>query len=417
VVLCAVVVLCGLSPDLCRESVYAVYSGEVKIGRLVLGLAREGDAYTLTTDFAAVLAVGGERRALEFREQKFFDARAPHRLLRMTHASNLEGAPVHWSGAAVGGRFLVTKGGATTAAALPDVTLPEALGRALFVRTQPAAGARSDDGRARVVAHARELVEGRLVDAFVLEEDGEKSTYLADGQLFEGSFAGLRVRREAVGRVPEIALATRVAATSAAAPAHGLAHAAYLFPDLRLPATARQKLAGRVGDQVLLEVAAEALPAVTAAPAAADLPAEAPEVAALASALAGDLPLGALLEAFAAWIAAHVASRELDGTLPASGVLAARAGDCSERAELFAALCRARGIPARRVTGLLWRGDGLYGHAWCEVLLDAWREVDPATGGPVDARAILLWREDARLELLALLNRTVRVVRTTPRAP
>ncbi len=166
-------------------------------------------------------------------------------------------------------------------------------------------------------------------------------------------------------------------------------------------------------DQVLLEVCADTLPATCPTPAAAP-GAEGPQVTALAAQLADSLAPRAALEAFAAWIAANIAAKDLDGTPPAAQVLAARAGDCSERAELFAALCRARGIPARRVAGLLWHGDGLRAHAWCEVRLDTWREIDPACGTPVDARGILLWREKADVDLLALLNRTVRVMSWTP---
>ncbi len=413
---CIAIVLFGMSPDLCRESVYGVYSGDAKIGRLVLDLARRGDAYVLTTDFAAVLTTEGRRLDLRFREEKSFDARAPHRLVRMTHASNLAGAPTQWRAEVDAGRLLVTKDGRTAAAPLPGLTLDAALGPALFVRTRPAAGARSADGRARLVGRERRFVDGTLADTFVIEEDGERSEYLAHGELFSGSFAGLRVVKEPRGRVPEIALATRVAATTPAAPAAALARAVYAFPDMRLPATSRQKIAGRVNGQILLDVRAENLPADCAAPPAA-LPGEPPEVAALAAKLARDLAPPAALEAFAAWIGANIAAKDLDVTPPAAAILALRAGDCSERAELFAALCRARDMPARRVAGLLWQGDGLRAHAWCEVMLDAWREIDPASGAPVDARCILLSRGQEPLDLLALLDRIVRVTSWTPAEP
>ncbi len=413
---CIAIVLFGMSPDLCRESVYGVYSGDVKIGRLVLDLARRGDAYVLTTDFAAVLSTEGRRVQLNFREEKSFDARAPHGLVRMTHASNLEGAPAEWRAEVAGGRLLVTRNGKTAAAPLPDLTLDAALGPALFVRTRPAVGARSVDGRARLVAREKRFVDGALADTFVVEEDGERSEYLTHGELYSGSFAGLRVVKEPRGRVPEIALATRVAATTPAAPAAALARAVYALPDMRLPATSRQSIAGRANGQILLEVCAETLPARCAA-SPASAPGESPEVAALAAELARDLAPPAAFEAFAAWIAANIAAKDLDGTPAAAAILAIRAGDCSERAELFAALCRARGMPARRVAGLLWQGDGLRAHAWCEVMLDAWREIDPACGAPVDAHGILLSRGQEPFDLLALLDRTVRVTSWTPAEP
>jgi hypothetical protein len=408
-----VIVLFGMSPELCRESVYGVYSGEQKIGRLVLALSKRDGTYVLTTEFSALLAMEGQRTSLRFREQKSFDGRAPHRLLRMTHDSNLAGAPVRWSAEVAGERCMVTRDGATTATPLPDQTLEAALAPALFVRTHPAVGTLSVDGRIRLVARAKEIVAGALVETLVLEEDGEKSAYIATGELFSGTFAGLRIRKELDGGVPEIALATRVAAVTPHAPTVAVARAVYVLPDMHLPATSRQKIARRVQGQMFLEVSADTLPTACQAPAAALGP-EPPHIAALATQLADGLAPRAAINAFAAWIAANIAAKDLDGTLSAAHVLAARAGDCSERAELFAALCRAHGIPARRVAGLLWHGDGLRTHAWCEVQLDTWREIDPASGAAIDARGILLWREKADVDLLALLNRTVRVLSWTP---
>lgn len=57
-------------------------------------------------------------------------------------------------------------------------------------------------------------------------------------------------------------------------------------------------------------------------------------------------------------------------------------GDCTEYAQLFVALARLNGIPAREVGGLVYNySDELpqfSGHAWAEVWMgDDWREVDP----------------------------------------
>ena len=57
-------------------------------------------------------------------------------------------------------------------------------------------------------------------------------------------------------------------------------------------------------------------------------------------------------------------------------------GDCTEYAQLFVALARLNGIPAREVGGLVYNySDKLpqfSGHAWAEVWMgDGWREVDP----------------------------------------
>ena len=52
------------------------------------------------------------------------------------------------------------------------------------------------------------------------------------------------------------------------------------------------------------------------------------------------------------------------------------AGDCSEHADLFASLCRAKGIPTRHCQGLIFRpGRAIY-HTWVEAWLGVWIPVD-----------------------------------------
>jgi transglutaminase-like putative cysteine protease len=79
------------------------------------------------------------------------------------------------------------------------------------------------------------------------------------------------------------------------------------------------------------------------------------------------------------------------GVPNAAGVLAAGAGDCNEMTVLFVALARAVGLPARPVTGLLWRGQAFYYHAWAEVYIGEWVAVDPLLGElPADAGRVRL---------------------------
>lgn len=63
-------------------------------------------------------------------------------------------------------------------------------------------------------------------------------------------------------------------------------------------------------------------------------------------------------------------------------ILQQRRGDCTEHALLMTTLCRAAGIPAREVSGLIYMGDRYKtfgGHAWCEVVIDGrWVPVDPS---------------------------------------
>jgi len=60
--------------------------------------------------------------------------------------------------------------------------------------------------------------------------------------------------------------------------------------------------------------------------------------------------------------------------------LASREADCLEHSELYVALARALGLPARVVAGAAL-GDGSFGaHAWVEVYLGKWVELDPTWG-------------------------------------
>lgn len=65
-------------------------------------------------------------------------------------------------------------------------------------------------------------------------------------------------------------------------------------------------------------------------------------------------------------------------------------GTCSEYAVLFAALCRAAGIPARMTVGYAVASDGeLVLHIWPQVYVGEWVEVDPSWNAfPVDAAHI-----------------------------
>jgi len=67
-------------------------------------------------------------------------------------------------------------------------------------------------------------------------------------------------------------------------------------------------------------------------------------------------------------------------------VLRTRRGDCNEHTQLYVALARAVGIPARIATGLAYVRGKFYYHAWPEVWLGEWVAVDPTFGQfPADA--------------------------------
>ncbi len=57
----------------------------------------------------------------------------------------------------------------------------------------------------------------------------------------------------------------------------------------------------------------------------------------------------------------------------ATEVLRVKRGDCNEHAVLYAALCRAAGIPAKTCGGIVYLDGAFYFHAWVEIYLQRWR--------------------------------------------
>jgi hypothetical protein len=79
-----------------------------------------------------------------------------------------------------------------------------------------------------------------------------------------------------------------------------------------------------------------------------------------------------------------------DGEGGASYAVQQKSGDCSEYSDLFVALCRAEGIPARVVVGYTVQVDenDLPKHAWAEVYLEdyGWVPFDPTWGDQEEPR-------------------------------
>src|SRR5262249_5157876 len=53
---------------------------------------------------------------------------------------------------------------------------------------------------------------------------------------------------------------------------------------------------------------------------------------------------------------------------------------CSEFSQLYVAMARSMGLPARTVSGLAHSGSAFGGHAWVEVFIGQWIELDPTFG-------------------------------------
>jgi transglutaminase-like putative cysteine protease/tetratricopeptide (TPR) repeat protein len=64
----------------------------------------------------------------------------------------------------------------------------------------------------------------------------------------------------------------------------------------------------------------------------------------------------------------------------AEQTLATLEADCLEFSQLYVAMARSLGLPARLVSGLAYSGSAFGGHAWVEVYVGDWIEVDPTWG-------------------------------------
>ncbi len=97
-------------------------------------------------------------------------------------------------------------------------------------------------------------------------------------------------------------------------------------------------------------------------------------------------------------------------SLSALACLNNKKGDCGSYALLFVALCRARGIPARPVTGCWAEGDNQW-HCWAEFQLPGvgWIPVDPTAGqrSPRDRAFYFGNLDNNRVTLAKTFNLTV----------
>jgi hypothetical protein len=85
-------------------------------------------------------------------------------------------------------------------------------------------------------------------------------------------------------------------------------------------------------------------------------------------------------------------STDLDSAL---AIARARVGDCTEHATLMVALCRAVGLPARDISGVVYLPmlSGFGFHAWVEVWVGRWISADPSWN-ELPANATHIWLSD-----------------------
>ena len=112
-----------------------------------------------------------------------------------------------------------------------------------------------------------------------------------------------------------------------------------------------------------------------------------PEIVALAGRIAdGSRDPRVIAQRINAWVYDSVKKEVSIGIPSALHVLHTRRGDCNEHAQLYVAIARAAGLPARVASGLAYVDGKFYYHAWPEVLLRDWVAVDPTFGQfPADA--------------------------------
>jgi hypothetical protein len=112
-----------------------------------------------------------------------------------------------------------------------------------------------------------------------------------------------------------------------------------------------------------------------------------PAIVALAARIRGtDRDPASVAQKIERWVHDSLRKTITFGVPNALQVLNARSGDCNEHTQLFLALARASGIPARSAAGLAYVKGRFYYHAWPEVFLGTWVAVDPTFGEfPADA--------------------------------
>lgn len=148
-----------------------------------------------------------------------------------------------------------------------------------------------------------------------------------------------------------------------------------------------------------------------------------PAIAALAKRLrAREVLVDQVARNLVTWVHDSVRTEPAIALPSAVATLRSRSGDSHEHAQLFVALARAAGIPARTVSGAVLASGRFHYHAWAEVRLQEWIGVDPTTGQfPVDAShlRLLVGGLGAQAELTRLIDRLdLSVVsQTSRRAP
>jgi hypothetical protein len=129
---------------------------------------------------------------------------------------------------------------------------------------------------------------------------------------------------------------------------------------------------------------------------------------------AGNTDAVAVARAINNWVFANVLQRGTPSMPSATDVLQTMEGDCNEHAVLYAALCRAIGMPCKICVGLVYRDGYFWYHAWNKVYVGTWMPVDPTFGQfPIDATHLKLTEGemDKQAQVLTVVgNLSIRIL-------
>jgi hypothetical protein len=415
---------------------YGVFRGDARVGWLRRGLERvehDGEAAILRSleTFVDIAGDGNGRRTVE---RVVYRLEAPQHLLVISREIESQGRVGSRRAVRNGGRFdvVTSRDGEETTGAVAafDLLLADELATERLV-----AGAASADGPAvgaKVTAAALDLARMRPVRRVLSIRDATRDEHGrqryqvsfatgpdtwsdpvvvdSDGAIVEGALAaGLTIRRmteeealSPLGRTSvEVAERIRMdARLGDLRTLRALEVALPQPPDDRpapFPVTGRQTVRVEDGRLVLrIDVDQDAGPVEEADRESALAPSpgvdsDHPAIrAAVDRILAGTSRPAVRVARLLGFTASHLDDAVVMEEPAASELLRSRRGDCTEHTRLFLALCRAAGIPAREVSGVIWLDDeqrSFGWHAWAEVeLTGRWRPVDP-TGGITPAHA------------------------------
>jgi len=114
------------------------------------------------------------------------------------------------------------------------------------------------------------------------------------------------------------------------------------------------------------------------------------------------------------WVYVNIRKTPTLSIPSALDVLATREGDCNEHTALFTAISRSIGIPTKMIAGLVYLDGAFYYHAWPQVYVGEWVDMDPTLGQEIaDATHIPLVEGGIKkqLELIRIIGQLkIRVV-------